>query len=167
MNRKLTLAALGAAAALGALALPALAQEGPSPNRTENRGPGRGPAGPGAMFRAADANGDGRVTTEEAWSALSARFAEADANHDGGVTWEEARGYAQAQMRAHAPHRAERASARMEARGEGFFRALDADRDGRVTLAELRPAAEAMFRARDANGDGALTGDEVGPRQRR
>ena len=44
---------------------------------------------------------------------------------------------------------------------------VDADRDGRVTLAELRPAAEAMFRAQDANGDGVLAREEVSPRHGR
>ena len=47
------------------------------------------------------------------------------------------------------------------------MRKLDADRDGRVTLPELRPFAEAMFRARDANGDDALTREELRPARAR
>ena len=46
-----------------------------------------------------------------------------------------------------------------------MFRALDADRNNMVTLAEIRPVAEAWFRAFDANGDGALSQDEL-PRPR-
>jgi Ca2+-binding EF-hand superfamily protein len=42
-----------------------------------------------------------------------------------------------------------------------MFRALDADRDGRVTPTEIQPVAEAWFRAFDANADGALTPDEL------
>jgi Ca2+-binding EF-hand superfamily protein len=42
-----------------------------------------------------------------------------------------------------------------------MFRALDANRDGKVTLEEIRPAAEARFRAFDANGDGAVARDEL------
>ena len=42
-----------------------------------------------------------------------------------------------------------------------MFRGLDANRDGVVTLEEIRPMAEARFRAFDANGDGAVTRDEL------
>jgi Ca2+-binding EF-hand superfamily protein len=155
---KLTFAALGLAA-LGALATPALAQEH-----------GRGRAAGERMFQQADANHDGRVTEAEAWDSLSARFARADSNKDGGVTWDEFRAYTQAEMTARrgdrpAPPAAR--MARMEQRGQGMFRALDADKDGKVTQAELRPFAEAMFRARDANGDNALTQDELRPRRAR
>ncbi|WP_376089759.1 EF-hand domain-containing protein [Roseomonas sp. CCTCC AB2023176] len=117
------------------------------------------------MFNEADANRDGRITQEEGWAALSARFARADANGDGGVTWEEFRTYVQAQMQAAGrPMPAADRAGRMEERGQAMFRALDSDRDGKVTLAELRPFAEAMFRMRDTNGDGALTREELRPR---
>jgi Ca2+-binding EF-hand superfamily protein len=41
------------------------------------------------------------------------------------------------------------------------FRALDADSDGRVTLAEVQPAVAAVFRAFDENGDGVITKAEA------
>jgi hypothetical protein len=48
------------------------------------------------------------------------------------------------------------------------FRAVDADRDGRVTPEEVRPALEAQFRALDANGDNGVILDEPPvPRPRR
>ena len=42
-----------------------------------------------------------------------------------------------------------------------MFRAIDANRDGRITPEELRPAVEARFRALDANGDNGVTRDEL------
>jgi Ca2+-binding EF-hand superfamily protein len=160
-TRKIILAATLATAALGAGV--ALAQSGPG-------APPRGDGGRWAetLFNEADANRDGRITAEEGWAAFSARFGRADANGDGGVSWEEFRAYAQAQAAANnRPVPAGDQGARMDARGQAFFRAMDADRDGRLTLAEIRPFAEAMFRARDTNGDGALTREELrsrGPR---
>ncbi len=41
------------------------------------------------MFRALDANADGRLTPEEVRPAVEARFRAADANGDGAVTREE------------------------------------------------------------------------------
>ena len=153
-TRTITLAALAAVAVGGALAIPALAQD----RGAQDRGPRPGER----LFQEADANRDGRVSTGEGWTALSARFARADANADGGVTWDEFRAYVNAEAGA-AGRRVptgDRAS-RMDARGQVMFRGLDADRDGRVTLTELRPFADAMFRARDANADGELTREEV------
>lgn len=156
-TRKIILAATLATAALGTGI--AVAQPGPRGDRARWGE---------TMFTEADANRDGRITQEEGWAALSARFARADANSDGGVTWEEFRSYAQSQRQAaNRPMPAADRAGRMEQRGQAFFRAMDTDRDGRVTLAEIRPFAEAMFRARDLNGDGALTREETrwrGPR---
>jgi hypothetical protein len=159
VNRKITLAALAVTLGVGALGAtaPAFSQE-----------PAR--RGGGQLFQQADTNNDGRVTADEAWTGLSARFAAADANKDGGVSWEEFHSYAQGQM---ASRRGDRPAppagrlARMEQRSQGFFRAIDADREGKVTLTELRPFADAMFRARDANADNALSRDEIRPQHAR
>jgi hypothetical protein len=53
----------------------------------------------------------------------------------------------------HAEHAQRMADAR--------FRALDANRDGKVTLEEMRPQVEARFRAMDANGDQTVTREEM------
>lgn len=157
------LALLGTAL-LAAASLPALAQ--PSP------GPGPGPRGPAAMFDRIDADKDGRVTWNEAWSFVEARFAAADRDGDGALTLEEieaARPFG-GPRREGAEQRSERGNGHAHRRGQHIgmmFRALDADRDGKVTLAELRPAVEARFRAFDVNGDNAVARDELPTRPHR
>jgi Ca2+-binding EF-hand superfamily protein len=49
----------------------------------------------------------------------------------------------------------------MEQRRGMMFRAMDANSDGQVTLAEVQPFAQARFRAMDANADGAVTREEL------
>ena len=44
------------------------------------------------------------------------------------------------------------------------FRTADADRNGRVTIEEMRPLSESWFRAQDADRNGKLTRREV-PKQ--
>lgn len=143
--------ALVAAAAAPALAQPAQGggQGGPGP---------RGDRGPAALFNQIDGNKDGRVTWEESWVFIEQRFRAADPDNDGSLTQQE-----MANARLHpGARRAEGAPGPQHARMIGFvFRGLDANRDGVVTLTEIRPAAEARFRAFDANGDGAVTRDEV------
>lgn len=131
-----------------------------APAATETR-PDRGPRGErGArMFELLDANRDGRVTTEEAWTFVTTRFNSADADRSGGLSMEE---FAQLRARpADAPTPRPEQAARMEQMRGGMFRALDADRNGQVTLVEIRPMVEARFRAADANGDGAVTREEL------
>ncbi|ONG43245.1 hypothetical protein BKE38_28925, partial [Pseudoroseomonas deserti] len=153
MNRFLTLGVLGAS--LVATSLPAFAQASaptPAPNPQTQVQVERGPRGPARLLAMADADRDGRVTETEALSALSARFAEADANKDGGLTKEELTAFLQSQWQAHRPEGerrapSERARQAMDNRLDAMFRAADADRDGRVTMDEIRPIALALFRA--------------------
>lgn len=179
--RTMRLALLGTA--LLAASVPAMAQPAPPPPAPPGAPPGspaaspaapgpegrRGPAqrGPAAIFARFDANGDGRVTMDETWAYVQARFAEADRNKDGVLVLEEALAAPMLPRPEGGPaanQPAPPAHARMVAM---MFRAIDANRDGKVTPEELRPAVEARFRALDANGDNGVTLDELpAPRHR-
>lgn len=172
--RKTNLALFGAVLLAGVPAL-AMAQPGPG-----GQGPGpRGARGGAAMFEQVDANRDGRVTWEETWTFVEARFRAADRDGNGGLSQAEMQEAMQAALEAR------RASAQQgQAQGQGpghgpraghgpgrhqeaMFRALDADRNGSVTLAEIRPAVEARFRWLDANLDNAVERSELPQRPRR
>jgi hypothetical protein len=104
------------------------------------------------------------------------RFARLDANRDGSISREEFfarpdRGDRAGRREARAERRAERQALRAERRGNrgGFaarlgggrlFERLDADRDGRVSLAEATRARLAAFDRADANRDGRVTREE-------
>jgi Ca2+-binding EF-hand superfamily protein len=136
---------------------------------TEDERPERGPRGRhggGAFFivKAADADEDGGVSAAE-WQTFLAAL-EVDA--EGAVSTESL-----AEMLPEPPEgrRPPRARGGEGDRGPAQFlsRALDADRDGTLELADF----ETLFANADTNGDGALTADELperpphGPRGRR
>lgn len=176
MITRTTKTSLLAAAAL-MMALPAMAQPAggsppasPPPAAQQRPGPHGGPGahqgphgGPdfGLMrfFDQADTNLDGKVDEAEARSLVERRFAAMDANKDGAVTLEEWQVHAAAQGPRRAPPGP--MAERMKAHQAAMFRAADADRDGKVTPAELSVIAGQMFRMADANGDGAITRDEL------
>lgn len=173
--RKTNLALFGAVLLAG---VPALALAQPGPGRQ-----GPGPRGSAAMFEQVDANRDGRVTWEETWTFVEARFRAADRDGNGGLSQAEMREAMQAAWQAR------RAAAQQGQAGPGpgagpgagqgpghgrhqeaMFRALDANRDGSVTLEEIRPAVEARFRWLDANLDNVVERSELpqrpqGPRR--
>lgn len=132
--------------------------------------PGRGVGG---LFDQMDGNKDGRVAWDEAWSFVQRRFAAADADKDGGLTRQEAealvvRGGRRADSPA-GPRSGTGATPDQSARrarfGDVVFRSIDANRDGRVSLDEIRPAVEARFRGLDADGDGAVSRTELPQRR--
>lgn len=98
------------------------------------------------MFKAVDANGDGRITAAEQDAHRAARFKTLDANGDGVVSADE---YL-------ASHRA-----KMDERMRGHFAKLDADGDGRLSAAEADGKRKMDVMRFDANGDGAVTQDEI------
>src|SRR5206468_925531 len=145
-----------AAAAIGAFAaVPAAAQPAAPP-------PADGPMAPREM---------GPVTRAAFQQRLRAHFAKLDVNHDGFVDRTEADarmgrmrgGAADAGPR---PMRARRAGMHMGFGGRWFDR-LDANHDGRVSLAEADTAAAAMFDRMDVNHDGTITPDERGAARQR
>jgi Ca2+-binding EF-hand superfamily protein len=151
MQRSNLSKALPLTALLLSLGLPALAQPA-SPSGADHN----------PMFNTMDTNADGRVTLDEVWARTQIRFTEADANRDGFLTQEEfrtlRRGPGDGPRRGPPGHdHAEHAQRMADAR----FRALDANRDSKVTLEEMRPQVEARFRAMDANGDQAVTREEL------
>jgi hypothetical protein len=167
--------ALLAAAAMAAV-LPAWAQTAsPPPAANPLAAAGQGTRGPGALFDEIDADKDGRATWDETWGFVQRRFNTADADRDGGLTRQEADALRPANRRQGQGGAAGGAppadqAARQGRFGDAIFRSLDANRDGRVTLDEVRPAIEARFRGLDADADNSVTRNELpqrrqGPRQ--
>ena len=88
-----------------------------------------------------DANGDGKVTLDEAKAGQTRLLERADTNRDGKIGLEELEALP------------ERMAARLDR--------MDANQDREVTRAAMDGAAVEPFERRDANKDGVLTGDET------
>lgn len=100
-----------------------------------------------------DENKDGTLTKAEVPERMQGIFARADANGDGVLTRDEVT----------------KATAAQGARGPGregppdpVLRALDTDRDGVLSAAEISGSAAAL-QTLDKNGDGVLSPDELRP----
>ncbi len=150
--------------AMGAVLLaaaPVLAQPAPPPAGAPQPGGHRG--GIERMFERLDANRDGRVAWDEVWAVTQERFGAADADRSGGLSFAEfqnlrAPGRDGAALQpGPRPEHVQRGAERRAA----MFRALDANSDGSVTLAEMQVPMSARFRAMDANGDGAVVREEL------
>ncbi len=163
-------------------------------------GPGEGPGPRGgllAIFDQADANADGKLTKDEAKAfhagkatertdAAAKAFAVGDADKDGGLTKDEFK-VAMKSLRESMPKPPGRPEGdRKKPEGEhgpgpgdgpqkdrpDAFTRMDADQDGKVTLAEMAAArdqrkdegkdmAEGLWKKADTDGDGALTKAEI------
>lgn len=127
---------IGASATL-ALALPSEASRQARPAHPD----------PGAVFDQTDANKDGKVTRAEYVAARSARFDTLDKNRDGVVS------------KADFPRAA--ANPQAAARLDAMIGEADADKDGKVTRAELARAPAPGFDRVDTNKDGVVTKAEL------
>jgi Ca2+-binding EF-hand superfamily protein len=102
-------------------------------------------------LRAADTNGDGLISRQEAAALpmIAKNFDAIDANHDGQLSKDELKAYFQAK-------RQEGAAA--------WFKKVDTDGDGRISKAEAQanaPRLAAHFDQIDTNGDGYITPEEL------
>lgn len=116
----------------------------------------QGKGAPHERFKAADTNGDGKLSRDEAKAMpkIAEHFDKIDADKDGFVTPQELRAM-------HGKHDGDR------------FARMDTDRDGRISRAEADrfPKLAEKFATIDANGDGFVTKEEMqaahGPRKPR
>lgn len=118
---------------------------------------GGGPHGGAAFFQPADfaamdADADGKITAAEMDAFRSAKIAAADTDGDGFLSAEEMQAMAMAQMQMRAKAGAERMLDR-----------FDADKDGKVSLAEMEPRSdtERMVDRLDTDNDGAVSEAEL------
>ena len=105
---------------------------------------------PMARLKAADTNGDGMISRDEAKALprIAKHFDEIDANHDNQITADELRAFHQ---KMHEGHRGK------------FLKKLDTDGDGRISRAEAQaaPRLAAHFDEIDTDKDGYLSPDEL------
>jgi hypothetical protein len=174
MSRFLSLSASAISVLLlSALTVPASVAQGP--------GDRDGHGGGARALLDLDSNGDRQLTRAELSAGLAARYAAIDTNKDGVVPVAEFKAHADARRSEMEAGRTklldtngdgqvsdtEKAAAPKRGRGgerrdmvESADR-IDADKDGKITLAEFSAPMDKVFAALDANGDGAVSATEV------
>jgi Ca2+-binding EF-hand superfamily protein len=112
--------------------------------------------GPMIDFKAADADGDGKLTEAEMAAHAKARFDAADTDGNGKLSADEIKAQAEARMEEARKMRVERMATRMIER-------MDADDDGEISFDEMpgqQTRAGMMFDRLDEDGDGAISAEE-------
>ena len=115
----------------------------------------------GAMverLKQADTDGNGLISRDEAKALphLAKHFAQIDTNGDGQLSPDELRAFHEKMRARHAQNREQRAAE--------FWKKIDTDGDGRISLAEAQANAPRLaqhFQQIDTNGDGFITPDEM------
>lgn len=105
-------------------------------------------------LRAADTNGDGVLSKDEAPGPLKEEFDKIDANGDGQLDPEELKPVVAGLVKRAAPVLTQILE---------HVKAIDADGDGKLSLEEVMADAKRRFAKVDANGDGKLEAQELKP----
>jgi hypothetical protein len=141
--------ALSAVVALLLISAPAaLAQDRKAPRMSKEQAIER-------MFQELDVDKSGAVERVESNASWEKRFQAMDLNGDGAISREEG---VTARGKRDMPE--ERRKRTEEWRAKRFA-SLDADGDGKVTLAEFQAKRAQVFSEADTNGDGKVTKDEM------
>uniref|UniRef100_Q07HV4 Calcium-binding EF-hand-containing protein n=1 Tax=Rhodopseudomonas palustris (strain BisA53) TaxID=316055 RepID=Q07HV4_RHOP5 len=127
----LTLGAVAAVVAIGAVAIPAIAGGGPFGNCGPYGFGGRGGFANNPMIKSLDGNGDGVVSPEEAKAGTAALLKKHDADGNGTLSKKEFGDLVAEMSRGFA---------------ERPFTMLDADNDGQVSAVEINAPAQMMAR---------------------
>jgi hypothetical protein len=178
-NAMKKLITLGLVSLAALAAVPALADQAPA--KPMHHGPttrAEAQAEVKAHFDKFDTNKDGTVTKAEfdasksamkaQWQAKGAerhgeRFAALDADKDGQLSraeWDAKGAGPAGKARRDGDHPGRGKTRMINADGQRWFDKLDANKDGKVTLAEATTARLAMFDKVDANKDGTISPEE-------
>jgi len=153
-NRQLGILALAGAIAVS-LALPLAAQ-----NAMPNAAPTPRADRLARLAKLVDTNGDGAISLAEAQAFAAARFDKLDAEHKGYLILEEY----EAPLRRAIERASETRRPLLEKalpRAEAAFKALNKSGDGRLTKDEFLADSRVRFAAADADKDGKLSLDEL------
>lgn len=127
----------------------------PTPDRPVEEPPSPAPSAEEltATLMTFDANKNGKLEKKEVPERMQGIFERGDANHDNVLTREEIAAMAEANRQAKIDVRRP---------GGAAFNALDVDKDGEISSAEIAGSVAAL-KTLDKNGDGNLTEEDLAP----